>query len=346
MSRQVAEKAVAYMFARSTAEETVNIGFFGGEPLLDFALLKDVTKMIVNHPLYDEDRVVLRIVSNGTVYSSEIADFLERYKIGLGLSYDGLPWIQDQYRPFVSGAGSAPVVEKNLQTFLGRFPLMPVNAVFNAETFRLLPHTVDYLSSLGVRNIHLNPDIGGKWTGETIAELETIYADVAEKYLSFYLDGDPHYISLIDSKIAVLLRGGYRPDEKCSMGTGELAIGVTGNLYPCERLVGADDGATHCIGHIDKDRIACTCGGSIPRVIQTLSCHDCSLQDYCMHWCGCTNFFGTGDYNRVNQFICSSEKAAIRAAIGVIERTRDAGISFPDHLQGTPLMSIIGEVSS
>jgi uncharacterized protein len=47
---------------------------------------------------------------------------------------------------------------------------------------------------------------------------------------------------LIDGAIAVILRGGYKPLERCRMGAGEYAFGPSGNIYPCERLIGSDDG--------------------------------------------------------------------------------------------------------
>lgn len=161
LNRETAKKAVDYIFSRSSGQETIDIGFFGGEPFLEFSLMQDVTKMITDHPCFDEHRVILRVVTNGTVFNREIGEFLERYKIGLGVSYDGLPWLQNTNRPFRNGMGSSEVVLRNLGHMLKMFPLMPVNAVFNSSSVRLLPQVVDFFSSLGVRNIHLNPDIVG-----------------------------------------------------------------------------------------------------------------------------------------------------------------------------------------
>ena len=346
LSQDMAKKIVDFIFAKSPQDATIDIGFFGGEPLLEFNLMQVLTKMIVNHSGYDANRVVMRVVSNGTIFTKEIADFLQENNIGLGLSFDGLPVLQDKNRPFIDGTGSSAVVEKNLCMALEWFPLMPVNAVFNNETFQHLTEIVDYLSNLGVKNIHLNPDVSSSWSSADCKALEAIYSKLGKRYLQYYLDNDPHYISLIDSKITVLLRGGYRDDEKCSMGKGELAFAPSGNIYPCERLVGADTGKYHCIGHVeDMDFRPFDCRKT-STIRQKSTCDDCSLEQYCMHWCGCTNFFATGDYNQMNYFLCYSEKAAIKAALEVIATTTDEGINFPNHLQGTPLLSIMGEAVS
>ncbi len=346
LSLEMAEKIIDFIFDHTPDGEMVDLGFFGGEPLLEFDLLKDITKKIVNHPSYCKNRIVLRVVSNGTIFSEEIAIFLNEYSIGLGMSCDGPPFIQDRFRIFKNGKATSKVVEKNLIQALQWFPMMPVNAVYSAETVEFLPDTIDYLSDLGAKNIHLNPDISSNWSVHDTELLGEIYGQVAQKYIDFYMQGDPRYISLIDSKITVILRGGYRSEEKCSMGKGELAYAPSGNIYPCERLVEGDDGGVHCLGNIKDDSILpVKCNGH-PGIATNTECHSCSLKEYCMNWCGCTNYFSTGKYNQVNHLTCASEKAAIQAAIGVIEKTREHGISFSEHLSGTPLMSIIGEVSS
>ncbi len=126
--------------------------------------------------------------------------------------------------------------------------------------------------------------------------------------------GDPHAISLIDGKVAVILRNGYQPLERCRMGRGEFAFTPEGTIYPCERLVG-DGNDGHAIGSVDGgidiSRMLCrrAPGESLNR-----ECQSCGLKDYCMNWCGCSNFFASGYYNRVSSFLCGSEKASQESA--------------------------------
>jgi len=65
-----------------------------------------------------------------------------------------------------------------------------------------------------------------------------------------------------------------------------------------------------------------------------------------MNWCGCTNYFSTGNYRIVAPFICSSEKAAIKAAFQVIQDMGDKLSHFSHHLAGTPLMNVVREALS
>jgi len=345
LSPETGERIIDFIFQHTPEGEDIDLGFFGGEPLLAFDLLRELVEKVVQHPLYSEAKVAFRVVSNGTLFSEDIAAFFDQHSIGLGISCDGPAAVQDRFRRFKSGQGSSATVEKNLRRALQWFPLLPVNAVYSAETFRSLPATVDYLCGLGVKNIHLNPNICSDWTAQDGEELGAVYARIAQTYLDFYKQGEPRYISLLDSKIAVILRGGYQDGEKCSMGKRELAYAPSGNIYPCERLVGGDDGGKHCLGNVQDGAVQpVRCKGQIG-VVQNAECQSCALQDFCMNWCGCTNYHATGEYNRVNHLTCASEKAAIRAALWVIKETGKAEINFSDHLAGTPLMSIIGEIS-
>ena len=104
------------------------------------------------------------------------------------------------------------------------------------------------------------------------------------------------------------------------MGKGEFAFTPSGNIYPCERLIGSDNGSGHCIGHIDTgiDPGLLSCRVSPEKSINE-ECVSCGLKDYCMNWCGCSNYFSSGYYNLVSPFLCSSEKAAIQAAFNAFQ---------------------------
>jgi uncharacterized protein len=208
-----------------------------------------------------------------------------------------------------------------------------------------LPNIIDYLVSLGAVNIYLNPNISAHWTQKDADKLPAIYGEIGKKYVDFYLQEKPKYISLIDSKIAVILRHGYKPLERCRMGQGEFAFTPSGNIYPCERLVGTDDGKTHCLGNINGFFDSAKACKSISGAKNT-SCQTCTLADYCANWCGCTNYYSTGRYDVVGPFICASEKAAIKTAFDVLQQMQVNQQVFSHHLTGLPMANVISESTS
>lgn len=335
-----ARRIVDFAFARTPPGTAVDFAFFGGEPLLEFDRVREIAAYIERHERYDAGTVQLGLVSNGTLFGDDIAEFVTGHRVAFGISCDGPPAVQDRFRRYRSGRNSSARVEATLRAAVAALPNLMVNAVYRPETVNALPETIDYFSGLGVRQIYLSPDFSAPWTAADGARLAAIYRRVGERYMAFYRAADPHFISLIDSKIAVMLRGGYRPHERCSMGHGELAFTPDGAIYPCERLVG-NGGGEHRIGHVDTgveaQRMQCHRAGA---EAAATPCAACGLQPYCMNWCGCSNYFSSGHYDHASAFLCASERAAIRCASEVFQTLEaELGDVFFDHASGSPLMN-------
>ncbi len=326
MPLDIARHIVDFAFERTPPHEKIEIGFFGGEPLLAFERIRDITELIEAHADFAERDVEMTVVSNGTTFSDEIADYLLAHAIGFGVSCDGPPAVQDHFRRYADGGRSSPDVENTLLHVIERIPYPMVNAVYHPETFLELPRVVRYFSELGLRRIYLNPDFSATWTQTEAEVLPSLYSDIRKYYSYTFLKGDPHFISFLDGKISVVLRGGYGPLERCRMGRGEYAFSVEGNIYPCERLLGDGKGGGHCIGNIETglvpSRIGEHCNTSAD---DGEPCRSCGLREYCMNWCGCSNYMSGGSYDAPGAFLCASERAAIETAMSTIEALTACG---------------------
>ncbi len=338
MSLDIADRVIDFGFRNTPPSEDIDFGFFGGEPLLEYPLLEEIVHRIEAHPQYDPCRVKLSVVTNGTLLSAAIAGFVRAHRIALTVSCDGPPDIHDRYRHFPGGGRTSALVENGIRTGLAVLGRVPVNAVYRPDNVSKLPEVIEYFSNLGVRQIYLNPDFSANWDETIVARIPAIYEQVAEQYMEFYRQGRPHYISLIDSKITVMLRGGYQPLERCRMGAGELAFTPSGDIFPCERLAEANPNK-HRIGGIDGlVRIGSLHDHFAPGPPVNAPCLSCGIRDYCVNWCGCSNYFMTGYYNRVSPFLCVSERAAIELALSVFRRLEaELGPVFMDHLGGKGL---------
>jgi uncharacterized protein len=211
MSLDTAQRALDFIFHHSVGAEIVDIGFFGGEPLQEFSLTQEITEAIEKHPAYDPEHVSLTITTNGTLFTDEILAFFKAHGFKVCVSCDGPPQVQDLHRRTADGRGTSAVVERNLIAAQKTLGNIAVNAVYTPQNFTYLPETVDYFSALGLRHISLSPDFSAAWSLQQLKQLPQIYRAIADRYVAWYRSNDPHYIDLIDSKVSVLLRGGYHP---------------------------------------------------------------------------------------------------------------------------------------
>ena len=296
--------------------------------------------LIKTHKNFKPYQTRLSLATNGTFFSKEISDFLVENDISLAISCDGPPEIQDLNRKFTDGAKSSKIVENNIKKAVKSLPILQVTAVYSPNTLQHLPLVVEYLSSLGVKIISLSHNVLSRWTKKEADMLPEIYGAIGRHFMDAYLRKKPLYVNVIDSKIAAILRGGYTIFEKCRMGTGELAFSTTGKIYPCERLAGSINPDEHCIGDVDDLVNIGMTSRKIQTSAQNSECLACGLKEYCVNWCGCSNSFATGCYDRVGPFVCASQKTAIKVAYEIIREMKDTSV-FCHHLEGMPLMNVL-----
>lgn len=318
MSFVTAMKIIDFIFDITPPEKMIEVCFFGGEPLLRFDLIKKVV-----HYIHEQEKTVrpvqLSITTNGTRITQPILNFLRKERIDLCISIDGPQHVHDLNRRYGNGQGSFTKVLENLCKARDHLDRIQVNAVYGPETVRFLPETVSFFAQLGVPTIHLNPDICASWTERTCSALESIYMQIADYYMQSYQRGNEIAVNLIDGKILLLLKGGYTAGDMCGMGETEWGFAPSGNIYPCERLVGEDDGSSLCLGNIHTGLdVGRRCSLLKQRGNHDEGCRDCDYRKYCMNWCGCTNYHMTGHTDSVGPMMCASEKAAIHAAKHVL----------------------------
>jgi uncharacterized protein len=326
MSLDTANKIVDFAMGITPPNQSTDFCFFGGEPLLCIDLMQDIIGHIREQERVTGNCVRISITTNGTIITQSILDFLAREHIDLCISIDGPADVHDQNRRFHDGRGSFTPVLKNLQEALRQLDRVQVNAVYGPDTIELLPEILSFFIRLGLSAIHLNPDIRAYWPENIYPIFLKTYIQLADHYIHSYQSGLEVALNLIDSKVILFLKGGYASTDKCGMGERELAFAPSGNMYPCERFIGDDNNGFFCLGNIHTGvdparRCSVLKGGWNINV----ECKTCGLKDYCMNWCGCTNYYLTGSTNLVGPVLCASERAAIRAAEYVATTMSDVG---------------------
>ena len=152
----------------------LSIIFLGGEPLLNFGLIREVTKWICENPPIVPFELSTR--TNGTLLSDEMKSwfFDNKEKIQLGLSLDGLGEMQKKGRTHL------PV---DIDFFARNWPKNRVNIVLFNDTVQYLS---DAVLSFRDKGILFSTDIacGIRWTPEAAASMEEQLIDLIPLYVS------------------------------------------------------------------------------------------------------------------------------------------------------------------
>ena len=331
MSIDTAKKIVDYVMEITPDGRKIELGFFGGEPLLRIDLIWKIIDYIRKKEQMTGKVVSLDVTTNGTLLTQDILGLFKEKRVNLCVSIDGRAQVHNMNRRYRDGRESYEDVVRGLKLAIKQLDSVQVNAVYGPDTIDFLPDSASFLNQLGVPVIHLNPNISANWDENTISKLRGVYMQIANQYIQSYKQGHEIAINLIDSKIIVFLSGGYKVTDKCGMGETEWGFAPSGNIYPCERLIGDDTDTTFCLGNIHTGlNLNRRCTLLKHRGNRNKECGTCAFQIYCMNWCGCTNYYMSGHTDLTGPMMCESEKAAIQAAYQVLFSLKENEL-FLDH---------------
>lgn len=315
MPDNIARQSVDFACTITPPGETLEFSFFGGEPLLCKELLKQITAYITTRKNEQKRPVRLSITSNGTLLEQSIVDFLAKNDIDLCVSLDGPADVHNLNRRYPGDYDSHTSVMKGLSIALKSLSKVQVNAVYSPETLEQMPKSLTFFLSENIPVIHFNPHITAQWSPADLEKIPETYEALADIYLAAFRNSNPVAVNLLDSKMVLFMKGGYSREDECGMGESEMAVAPSGNIYPCERFVGDDSQSDFVIGHVSKGfALAQRCLVIANRGNCSIRCTECDITNYCMKWCGCTNYSMTRHTNKTGPMLCISERAAVLAA--------------------------------
>ncbi|HEX6047067.1 MAG TPA: radical SAM protein [Pyrinomonadaceae bacterium] len=120
MTEATAHKAVRFLMDHSgyiinETNEPISITFYGGEPFINFRLIKSCVSFVEEHYPERRERVLFALTSNFTMPRQEILEFLAKNQIDLTVSVDGPQILHDRYRVSARGKGSFERLKRNLE---------------------------------------------------------------------------------------------------------------------------------------------------------------------------------------------------------------------------------------
>ena len=309
MSESIGRKALDRAVASIHPGGTLELGFFGGEPLVEAEM---ISRMIEHaHMRITEADVTLStsLTTNGTLFHPSAWAVMTLTDLDLVISCDGLPEVHDRHRLFPDGRGSSGIVLNVMEKLSDAGKTFRVNMVVRPDNVEELSEGIEFLHSVGVRRVDLSLDLWTNWTREDAVCLKETISRCAE----FWRDHLPDFgINWFDEKLLLLSGMQHGETARCGFGNGEIAVAPSGNLYPCERLIGEDrgDNPMRLSGHAldGVDFLECPTAASR----SDRACDACAIQSICGTTCRCSNYVRTGQVTQPDRLLCLLNELCFR----------------------------------
>jgi len=314
MSIETARKAIDLAVAEGRRSACVS--YFGGEPLLKFEMIEELTRYAHEAGRRAGARMHFRLSTNGTLFDEEILSFCRDHNVLFAISLDGDREAHDAQRVFKGGKGSFDAVDGKLDMILRYNPYTVVTSVITPPTAGRLYESIRYMWDRGIRFVAHQPDYTHPdWTPEHFEALERSYRALADFYVEKARSGEHFYFTLFDEKLKSHAQSPIKLGENCDFGAKKLSVAPDGRVFPCVQFVSdRADAADYCIGHVDT--------GLTPRRQELIAenkqerpqCAGCEHQGRCGNYCGCMNWQMTGCVTKVPGILCAHERMLIPIA--------------------------------
>ena len=319
MSYEVGKKALDFLIANSGSRRNLEVDFFGGEPLMNWQVVKDLVAYGREQEKLHDKNFRFTLTTNGVLLNEEVMEFANKEMANVVLSIDGRKEVHDFMRPFRKGKGSYDLIVPKFQKFADS---RNQDKYYVRGTFTR--HNLDFakdvlhLADLGFKQISVEP---------VVAPLEEDYAIrpedvpvICEQYDILAKEiikrekegrGFNFFHFMID------LTGGpcvYKRLSGCGSGTEYLAVTPWGDFYPCHQFVGTD-GFT--MGNVDE-------GIKTPELVDSFkccnvyakeACKDCFARFYCSGGCAANSYNFHGTINDVYEVGCALQRKRVECSI-------------------------------
>lgn len=257
MKLDMVTRCIDYLVLHSRDLNTVNVGFYGGEPLLSYKIIRDAVKYATEK--YPNKSFTYNITTNGTIFNDEILAFLESNNFSVLISLDGPKENHDANRIFAStGKGSFDVIMQNISYIKEKYNKLYKTLTFNAVLDPALDATCAskfFIQCEALEGTQITASIvSNDYRKNTITIGKEFYIHDDEEHFRYMM----YKLGRIDrSKISKIAEGKFNqmlfqlsifkiktisigesthPSGPCVPGTRKLFINADGIFFPCESV--------------------------------------------------------------------------------------------------------------
>lgn len=319
MSYEVGKQALDFLIANSGSRKNLEVDFFGGEPLMNWQVVKDLVAYGRSQETLHHKNFRFTLTTNGVLLDDDIIEFANQEMANVVLSVDGRKEVHDYMRPFRKGKGSYDLIIPKFQKFAES---RNQDKYYVRGTFTR--HNLDFakdvlhLADLGFKQISVEPVVAlpeeeYALRQEDIPAVCEQYDYLAKEMIKREKEGNgfQFFHFMID------LTGGpcvYKRLSGCGSGTEYLAVTPWGDLYPCHQFVGEEN---YLMGNVFEGVKGSTIEEEFKccNVYAKEECQKCFARFYCSGGCAANAYKFHGSINEVYEVGCELQRKRVECAI-------------------------------
>ena len=319
MSFEVGKQALDFLVAHSGSHVNLEVDFFGGEPLMDWQVLKDLVAYARSIEKDAGKHFRFTLTTNGVLVDDEVIEFANREMNNVVMSLDGRREVHDRFRVDLAGNGSYDRIVPKFQEFARRrggrdYYIRGTYTHHNTDFLNDIRHMADLgFTKLSMEPVVCDPADPCALTEEDMPVLKAQYEQLADWMLTRRLEGRPitFYHYMIDLSHGPCI---YKRLSGCGSGVEYMAVTPWGDLYPCHQFVGEEqfkmgnvwDGVTN--EAVREDFRSCN-------IAAHPECADCWAKLYCSGGCAANAYHASGSIRGIYEYGCELFKKRMECAI-------------------------------
>lgn len=316
MQKDAVENVVKFILEKNT--DDLKIKFLGGEPLLNFSVIEEFVNKFNNHNLTS---IKYGITTNALLLDENIIEFLNKNNFLVRVSIDGDKETQGLNRK-CSVKNSYEILIDNIKKLINSGANAIARMTATSNTIGLISKNVEFLYSIGFRNICVGIDYSAKFSKEYIEKFEREILKVEKFYFDKQKEKAPFSLDMIDGKIIKLVYESENGIRLCGAGRQHLVINSDGTIYPCTFVKNTQEfliGNIHNSNKVESNKLNEKIIGNINNNNNN-KCDKCEISYFCHGMkCGYVNYVNTGYFNSPTQIMCSIEHILLKLNIRVLE---------------------------
>lgn len=321
MPLEVGKRALDFLIENSGTRHNLEVDFFGGEPLMNFEMLKSLVAYAREIEKKHNKNFRFTLTTNGVLIDDDVIDFANREMSNVVLSLDGRKEVHDRYRIDYAGNGSWDRIVPKFQKL--------VNARGHKDYYMRGTFThanpdflkdIEKMLELGFNELSMEPVVCAKGDKEELTDADfpilcEQYERLAELMIKKRKEGKPFtfYHYMIDLQHGPCI---YKRISGCGSGTEYMAVTPWGDLYPCHQFVGDEayklGDIYNGVTNLEKQKEFADCN-----VYARKECKDCWAKLYCSGGCAANAYHATGSVRGVYKYGCELFKKRMECAIMV-----------------------------